>query len=134
MGQDAGQGIHQLELASFRNLPARAPARATLAPKGELEPVEVVSGILHSAPFSTYQLLTGHTCDNGPMPTGAVSLPPPMLAARLRDLRTKAGLTQWEVATMLNTQANRVSDWETGRYEPSLPVLKRFAEVYEGEP
>ena len=64
------------------------------------------------------------------MPTGTLSIPSTTLGARLRDLRTKAGLTQWEVATMLKTRANRISDWETGRYEPSLPVLKRFAEVY----
>jgi len=64
------------------------------------------------------------------MPTGSPSIPLTALGERLRELRTRAGLTQWEVATALGTGANRVSDWETGRYEPSLPVLKRFAEVY----
>jgi transcriptional regulator with XRE-family HTH domain len=64
------------------------------------------------------------------MPTGTPSIPSTALGMRLRDLRTRAGLTQWEVATALGTGANRISDWETGRYEPSLPVLKKFAEVY----
>jgi transcriptional regulator with XRE-family HTH domain len=64
------------------------------------------------------------------MPTGTPSIPATALGARLRDLRTRAGLTQWEMANEMKTRANRISDWETGRYEPSLPVLKRFAEVY----
>jgi transcriptional regulator with XRE-family HTH domain len=64
------------------------------------------------------------------MPTGTPSIPATALGARLRELRIKAGLTQWDVATQLGTGANRISDWETGRYEPSLAVLKRFGEVY----
>ena len=64
------------------------------------------------------------------MPTGTISIPSTQLGARLRNLRIKAGLTQWQVAVKLNTKANRDSDWETGRFEPSLPVLKRFAEIY----
>jgi DNA-binding XRE family transcriptional regulator len=40
------------------------------------------------------------------------------------------GLTQWDLANKLNTRANRISDWETGRHEPTLPLLKRIADVY----
>ena len=65
------------------------------------------------------------------MPTGTISVPATALGARLRDLRTANEWTQWQVAEMLNTRANRISDWETGRYEPSLPVLKKFADVFE---
>ena len=64
------------------------------------------------------------------MPTGFISEPTTDLGARLRTLRTRAGLTQQDVAAVLGTGANRISDWETGRYEPTLPVLKRFAEMY----
>jgi transcriptional regulator with XRE-family HTH domain len=65
------------------------------------------------------------------MPTGTVSIPATALGARLRDLRQAHEWTQWQLATMLETRANRISDWETGRYEPGLPVLKKFADVFE---
>ena len=65
------------------------------------------------------------------MPTGTISIPTTALGARLRDIRTELGWTQWQLAIMLKTRANRISDWETGRYEPSLPVLKRFAEAFD---
>lgn len=65
------------------------------------------------------------------MPTGTVSTPTTALGARLRELRTEAGWSQWDLATQLQTRANRISDWETGRHEPTLPLLKRIAEVYE---
>jgi transcriptional regulator with XRE-family HTH domain len=64
------------------------------------------------------------------MPAGNPSIPLTALGVRLRDLRIRAGLTQCEMAGAMNTGANRISDWETGRYEPTLPVLKRYAEVY----
>lgn len=64
------------------------------------------------------------------MPTGTVSEPTTELGARLRELRTEAGWTQSQMAELMNTGANRISDWETGRYEPSLPVLKRFAGAF----
>jgi len=64
------------------------------------------------------------------MPTGTPSIPTTALGARLRDWRNEYGWTQWELAVMLNTRANRISDWETGRYEPSVPVLKKFAKAF----
>ena len=64
------------------------------------------------------------------MPTGTVSEPTTALAARLRDYRLEYELTQKELGEMLCTKANRVSDWETGRYEPGLPTLKKYAEVF----
>jgi len=41
-----------------------------------------------------------------------------------------AGLTQEELAARLDTQANRVSDWEIGKHTPTLPLLQRYAAVY----
>lgn len=64
------------------------------------------------------------------MPTGTISVPATLLGARLRDLRIRNGWTQNQMAGLMKTKANRISDWETGRYEPNLPVLKRYAEVY----
>lgn len=64
------------------------------------------------------------------MPTGTISVPSTALGARLRDLRMRRKWTQTQVAAALGTGANRVSDWETGRFEPTLAVLQRFAEIY----
>ena len=65
------------------------------------------------------------------MPTGTISIPSTALGARLRDLRLEFGWTQRELGALLKTKANRVSDWETGRYEPNLPVLKRYADAFD---
>ena len=70
------------------------------------------------------------------MPTGYVSEPTTELGARLRELRTRPrkgypnGLSQWEFAIELGTQANRIGDWELGKHIPSLPLLKKIAEVH----
>ena len=66
----------------------------------------------------------------GSMPAGVVSTPTTALGARLRDLRLAAELSQWDMAHKLKTQANRVSDWEIGKHEPTLPVLKRIATAH----
>jgi XRE family transcriptional regulator, fatty acid utilization regulator len=65
------------------------------------------------------------------MPTGTVSEPATALGARLRDLRIANGYSQWQLAIRLDTQANRISNWETGRHEPTLSLLQRIAGVYE---
>jgi transcriptional regulator with XRE-family HTH domain len=64
------------------------------------------------------------------MPTGYPSVPTTDLGARLRQRRIKARLSQEELAAKLNTQANRVSDWEIGKHVPTLPLLQRMAVVY----
>lgn len=64
------------------------------------------------------------------MPTGTVSVPDTLLGARLRDLRTERGYSQVTLALLLNTQANRVSNWETGHVVPKLELLQRIAAVY----
>lgn len=47
-------------------------------------------------------------------------------AARLRELRTKAKLTQAELAEAVGAKQRTVSDWETGATSPpydSLPLI-----------
>jgi transcriptional regulator with XRE-family HTH domain len=55
--------------------------------------------------------------------------PTTQLGARIRDLRNEAGLSQWNFAIQLGTQANRVSDWEIGKHTPTLALLARIAQV-----
>ena len=64
------------------------------------------------------------------MPSGAVSTPPTLLGARIRDLRTARGWSQWTLAKVADTRPNRVSCWETGLHEPTLPVLARLAAAF----
>jgi DNA-binding transcriptional regulator YiaG len=72
--------------------------------------------------------LLSRSCDNGGVPIA--SDPPTALAGRLRALRVGQGWSQWDLARVLKTRANRVSDWETGLHEPTLALLRRIAAVY----
>ncbi len=47
-----------------------------------------------------------------------------------RELRKKKGLTQIELAKMVNVQQTTVSKWEVGRAVPDYPVLLKLAELY----
>ena len=64
------------------------------------------------------------------MPSGTVSVPATALGARLPELRLKHKLSQFDLALKLGTRPNRVSDWETGRHDPSLMMLTRIAGLY----
>lgn len=64
------------------------------------------------------------------MPSGTVSTPPTLLGARIRDLRAQHGLSQWSLAKLADTRPNRISCWETGLHEPTLPVLARLAAAF----
>lgn len=55
---------------------------------------------------------------------------PTALGDRLKQLRKTAGMTQTQLAEHLDTQNNRVSEWETGQHLPTLIVLHRYAEVF----
>jgi transcriptional regulator with XRE-family HTH domain len=61
-------------------------------------------------------------------------LPPTTaLGARLRDLRTDAGLKQSQMAELVGygkSGGNRVSDWELGYHLPTLPILYRYAQAF----
>ena len=47
-----------------------------------------------------------------------------------RELRKQKGLTQIELAKMVNVQQTTVSKWEVGRAVPDYPVLLKLAELY----
>lgn len=60
----------------------------------------------------------------GPHDSGGVG-------GRLRTARRSAGLTQKELAAELGVEAITVSRWERGVTMPSLPRLRRVAELTE---
>lgn len=64
------------------------------------------------------------------MTSGTKSQPATPLGHRLRELREGAGLKGAQLAVQLNTGQNRVSDWECGHHEPTLPILRRYAAVF----
>jgi transcriptional regulator with XRE-family HTH domain len=49
----------------------------------------------------------------------------------LRTARRSAGLTQKQLAEALDVEASTVSRWERGVTSPSLPRLRRIAEITE---
>lgn len=48
---------------------------------------------------------------------------------KLRSLRTKAGLTQLDIAEKLDVSAAAIGAWENGRAKPRLTKLGQFAEL-----
>lgn len=48
----------------------------------------------------------------------------------LRDLRAEHGLTQAQLADLLGTSRQTVNALEVGKYDPSLPLAFRIAEVF----
>jgi transcriptional regulator with XRE-family HTH domain len=53
------------------------------------------------------------------------------LGERLRHLRLDADYSQADMARLLDTWPNRVSNWEHGKHRPNLEVLARYALVFE---
>lgn len=49
---------------------------------------------------------------------------------RLRDLRAARGWSQQELAQRLDVSRQSVNAIETGRYDPSLPLAFRIAELF----
>ena len=58
-------------------------------------------------------------------------LKPKRLAEKLVQLRTALGLSQNELIRELGVDLtqNRISEYETGKGEPPLPILLRYARV-----
>lgn len=50
---------------------------------------------------------------------------------RLRVLRAERGWSQQELAERLQVSRQSVNAIETGRYDPSLPLAFRIAELFE---
>lgn len=53
------------------------------------------------------------------------------VAGRLRTARRSAGLTQKQLAEALGVESITVSRWERGVTTPTLPRLRRIAEITE---
>lgn len=49
---------------------------------------------------------------------------------RLKDLRAARGWTQSDLADRLDVSRQTVNALETGKYDPSLPLAFRIAEVF----
>ena len=50
------------------------------------------------------------------------------VGARIRAARLEAGLTQWDVAVLLEVQPVQISRWENGRNMPSPRYLEALGE------
>ena len=75
----------------------------------------------------------GRKNTGGARPTLKPALPPaPILvivsdyAKRIRDARTKTGLTQKEFALKINTKDSVLHHWETGTTEPTLDEARKL--------
>jgi DNA-binding XRE family transcriptional regulator len=63
-------------------------------------------------------------------PRSSTRDPETKLGVRLRDERMNRGMTQNQMAELLDTQANRVTAWESGRHIPTLAALQRYATAF----
>ena len=54
-----------------------------------------------------------------------------VFSERLKELRLKKGLTQTELANMLNISQKSYSHWETQKTEPSFENLIKLADLLE---
>lgn len=49
---------------------------------------------------------------------------------RLKEYRKKTGLTQQQIATILNVSKPGYNSWESGRTEPDYETLKKLADYF----
>ncbi len=49
---------------------------------------------------------------------------------RLKELRTEEGITQKELARLMDTTNSSICDWECGRTEPNIQQLVKLAEIF----
>lgn len=54
-----------------------------------------------------------------------------MIGTRIKQLRTKSGMTQKALADMLFVSAQAVSRWENNEVEPSIQTLVEMAKIFE---
>lgn len=56
-----------------------------------------------------------------------------LLGKRIKELRKHAGLTQEQLAEMINIETTSLSGIESGRHFPSLPTLEKIASSLNAE-
>lgn len=50
---------------------------------------------------------------------------------RLEEIRKKRGVTQHELANLMGVRQNTISQWESGKRNPSIPRLVRLAKIFD---
>ncbi|MBO5305092.1 MAG: helix-turn-helix transcriptional regulator [Clostridia bacterium] len=53
-----------------------------------------------------------------------------MYGIRIRELRKEKGLSQKDLAKILNVDFRTISFWETERYEPNISQLKELCDFF----
>lgn len=54
-----------------------------------------------------------------------------MFTERLRELRKNKGITQRELAQILNGTPNKVASWEQGRTEPGIADIIKLCKLFD---
>lgn len=54
-----------------------------------------------------------------------------MIENRIRELRARTGMKQEELAALVGVRRETIGNLEKGRYNPSLVLAWRIAEVFE---
>lgn len=49
----------------------------------------------------------------------------------LKIIREKKGISQAQLAMMLGVTQGSVSAWETGRWEPSIDMIRKIAQILD---
>lgn len=49
---------------------------------------------------------------------------------RLEELRKKNGMTQNDLASMVGVQQNTVSQWESGKRNPTIQMLMSLSKIF----
>lgn len=70
------------------------------------------------------------TIETSPMVANGKAAPSPGIAANIKALRKRFGVTQRELAEAVGVTENAVSKWETGRSVPRMWAIERIATHY----
>lgn len=50
---------------------------------------------------------------------------------KLKELRTEKGLTQKQLAQVLNTTDDSIFSWEKGRSQPSIEMIRKLCIIFD---
>ena len=54
-----------------------------------------------------------------------------MLAERLKQLRSEKGMTQVQLAQMLDVSKGTIAMWETSKRKPSFEILSKLSDIFD---